>query len=65
MYGIVGIIGSFVRWIFKGCKTSFKDEIDGNLKLIFISNDYHLENAVIGYVTITILISIILLVFFA
>ena len=24
-------IGGFIRWLLKGCKTSLKDEVEGNL----------------------------------
>lgn len=27
-FGLGSIIGAFIRWLARGCKTSFKDELD-------------------------------------
>ena len=57
------LLGGFVRWLFKGCKTSLKDEIQGNLDATW-GGTYDTENYIIGLVTSVIIIGIVILVFF-
>lgn len=40
-------IGSLIRWLFKGCKTKFKDEINDNFEGVFLKS-YEIENLIIG-----------------
>lgn len=56
-------IGGFVRWLLKGCKSSLKDEIEGNLDASW-AGTYDTENYIIGLVTSVIIIAIVILVFF-
>lgn len=44
------LIGAFIRWLFKGCKTKLKDEIEGNFKGKWCKS-YDFENYIIGIVT--------------
>ncbi len=32
MYVLSKDLGAFVRWLFKGCKTKLRDEIEGNFE---------------------------------
>jgi len=43
-------IGAFIRWLFKGCNTKLKDEIEGNFKGTW-GKSYDFENYIIGIVT--------------
>jgi len=56
-------IGAFVRWLIKGCKTSLKDEIEGNFPAKW-GGSYEVESYVIGMVTVVILLGVILYLFF-
>jgi hypothetical protein len=51
-------IGGFIRWLLKGCKTSLKDEIEGNLDASW-GGTYDTENYVIGFITVAIIIFIV------
>ena len=57
------LIGGFIRWLFKGCKTKLKDEIEGNLDPIW-GWSYDMENYVIGVITVIIVLGIIIYLFF-
>jgi len=57
------LLGGFVRWLLIGCKTSLKDEIQGNLDATW-GGTYDTENYIIGLVTSVIIIAIVILVFF-
>ena len=41
------LLGGFIRWLYKGCKTSLRDEIDGNLDAKW-GGTYDTENFIIG-----------------
>jgi hypothetical protein len=64
MIVIAKYIGGFVRWLFKGCKTSLSDELNG-IGSPRWSNSYSSENYVIGYIVIAMLIAIIIIIFFS
>lgn len=53
-------IGAIIRWLIKGCKTSFKNEIEGNFKGKFLS--YRNENLAIGIIFAIILNIILILI---
>jgi hypothetical protein len=55
--------GGFVRWLFKGCRTKLGDEIHGRLPAKW-GKDYDFENFIIGIVTMSIIITIVVLCFF-
>ena len=56
-------IGGLVRWLFKGCGTKLKDEIEGNFNATWgASSD--LENFIIGIVTVIVLIGLAVFIFF-
>ena len=46
-------IGGLVRWLAKGCKTRFIDEVEGNLDATW-GGSYDLENYIIGLASIVI-----------
>ncbi len=57
------MIGGFIRWLFKGCRTSLQDEIEGNLDATW-GGTYDTENYIIGIITTVIILgTIIWLVF--
>ena len=56
-------IGGIVRWLFKGCKTSLQDEIEGNLEASW-GGTYDLENYIIGVITVLIILGIALFLAF-
>ncbi len=57
------LLGGFVRWLIKGCKTKLGDEVNGLLEATWGST-YDLENYIIGLITSVIVIGIVILVFF-
>jgi hypothetical protein len=56
-------IGGFLRWIFKGFRTSFKDEIEGNYGAKW-AGSYELENYIIGVIFAVIVIGTVIIFFF-
>ena len=56
------IIGGFIRWLLKGCKTKIIDEVEGNFDPKWGGN-YDFENFIIGVVTVVILLGILLIFF--
>ncbi|MDB4584315.1 hypothetical protein N9164_14275 [Draconibacterium sp.] len=57
------LIGGFIHWLLKRCKTNLRDEIEGNLDATW-GRTYDAENYIIGVVTVVvILVLIIWLVF--
>jgi hypothetical protein len=56
-------IGGFVRWIFKGFRTRLIDELEGNLDAKWGSS-YDIENAIIGYISVAVLFTLVILAFF-
>lgn len=63
MIPLTRLIGGFVRWLLKGCKTNLQDEIEGNLDATW-GGTYDTENYVIGIVTTVIILGTIIWLFF-
>lgn len=63
MIPITRMIGGFIRWLFKGCKTSLKDEVEGNLDATW-GGTYDTENYVIGIIKTVIILGTIIWLFF-
>ena len=59
----VELIGGFIRWLLKGCKTSLRDELEGNLDATWGSS-YDFENYIIGLITSAIIIGLIIWLIF-
>jgi hypothetical protein len=57
------VIGAFIRWIIKKCKTKLKDEIQGNFKPKF-GGSYELENFFIGIAVVVVFFGVLILIFF-
>ena len=55
-------IGGVVRWLLKGCKTNFKDEVEGNLEGSW-GGTYDFENFIIGVIAVIVILAIILWIF--
>ncbi len=49
------LLGGFLRWLFKGCKTSLRDEIEGNLEATW-GGTYDTENYIVGLIAVIVLI---------
>jgi hypothetical protein len=49
------LIGGFIRWLLKGCKTSLRDETEGNLDATW-GGTYDTENYIIGIATVVIIL---------
>jgi hypothetical protein len=47
------LIGGFIRWLLKFCKTKLRDEIEGNLDATW-GRTYDIENYIIGIITVVI-----------
>ena len=63
MIPITRMIGGSIRWLFKGCRISLQDEIEGNLDATW-GGTYDTENYIIGIITTVIILgTIIWLVF--
>jgi hypothetical protein len=56
-------IGGFIRWLLKGCKTSLRDEVEGNLDATW-GGSYDFENYIIGVITSVIIIGLVVWLFF-
>ncbi len=56
-------IGGFIRWLLKGCKTSLRDEVEGNLDATW-GWSYDFENYIIGVITSVIIIGLVVWLFF-
>ncbi len=59
MIPITRMIGGFIRWLFKGCRTSLQDEIEGNLDATW-GGTYDTENYIIGIITTVIILGMII-----
>ncbi len=57
------LIGGFIRWLLKGCKTSLRDEVEGNLDGTW-GGSYDVENYIIGLVTVVIILGVAIWLFF-
>jgi hypothetical protein len=60
---IAKLIGGFIRWLLKGCKTSLRDEVEGNLDASW-GGSYDFENYIIGLITSILIIGLIVWMFF-
>ncbi len=60
---IAKLIGGFIRWLLKGCKTSLQDEIEGNFDATW-GGTYDTENYIIGVVTVVIILGIVIWLIF-
>jgi hypothetical protein len=54
----VEAFGAFFRWVFKGFKTSLRDEVSGNFKKSW-GPSYDIENLIIGYAASIIILAIV------
>ena len=52
------LLGAFIRWLIKGCKTSLRDEIEGNFEGTW-GGSYSTENYIIGISTVIIILVIV------
>lgn len=58
------LIGGFVRWLLKGCKTKLRDEVEGNLEATW-GGTYDTENYIIGVVTVIVILGVVIGLFFS
>ncbi len=63
MIPLTRLIGGFIRWLLKGCKTSLGDEVEGNLDATW-GGSYDFENYIIGLITSILIIGLIVWMFF-
>ena len=63
MIPLTRLIGGFIRWLLKGCKTSLRDEVEGNLDASW-GGSYDFENYIIGLITSILIIGLIVWMFF-
>jgi hypothetical protein len=56
-------IGAFIRWVLKGFKTRFRDEIEGNFPAKW-GGSYLFENYIIGIVTVILILIVVIYGFF-
>jgi hypothetical protein len=54
------LLGAFVRWLLKGCKTSLRKEINGEYEATWGSS-YNLENYIIGIASVFVMLFIVYL----
>ena len=59
MYSAAIYLGGLVRWLLKGCKTDFKDELTGRLNPTW-GGSYDFENFIIGLISVMIALSLII-----
>ena len=57
------LVGGFIRWLLKGCKTKLKDEIEGDFKATW-GGTYDTENYIIGVATAVVILGIVIWLFF-
>ncbi len=57
------LIGGFIRWLLKGCKTNLQDEVEGNLDASW-GGTYDTENYVIGIITVVIILGLVIWLIF-
>jgi hypothetical protein len=63
MIQIAQLIGAVLRWLFKGFRSSLKEEIRGNYDAKW-AGSYELENYIIGVIFAIVLIGTIIVIFF-
>jgi len=54
-------IGGVVRWVLKGCKTKFGDEIHSRINSNSFIGNYEIENIIIGFLSIVIFLALIVI----
>lgn len=57
------LIGGFIHWLIHLCKTSLKDELEGNLDATW-GGTYDTENYIIGLATVIIILGLVVLLIF-
>ena len=62
-YAIIQILGGFIRWLFKGCKTKLEHEIHGKLPATW-GRSYDMENLAIGMLVGFIFIAIVMILLY-
>lgn len=50
MFNELIVLGGFIRWLLKGCKTKLKDEVNGKFNATW-GGTYRTENLIIGIIT--------------
>jgi len=63
MIQIAQLIGAVLRWLYKGCRSSLKEEIHGNYDAKW-AGSYELENYIIGVIFAIVLIGAVIVIFF-
>ncbi|MCF8359785.1 MAG: hypothetical protein K9H26_13570 [Prolixibacteraceae bacterium] len=54
----VKLIGGFIHWLIKGCKTNLRDETEGNLDATW-GGTYDTENYIIGIVSVIVILGVV------
>ncbi len=57
------LIGGFIHWLLKRCKTRLQDEIEGNLEATW-GGTYDTENYIIGIITVVVILGLIIWLIF-
>ena len=57
------LIGGFIHWLIHGCKTSLRDEVEGNLDATW-GGTYDTENYIIGVVAVVIILVVVVWLIF-
>lgn len=52
------LIGGVIHWLIHGCKTSLRDEVEGNLDATW-GGTYDTENYIIGLATVVIVLVVV------
>ena len=57
------LLGGLIRWLIKGCKTSLRDEIEGNFEGSW-GGTYSTENYIIGLGTVIIILLVVSIIIY-
>ncbi len=57
------LLGGFIRWLLKGCKTNLRDEMKGNLDATWGST-YDFENYIVGIASAVIILVVVFSILF-
>lgn len=57
------LIGGFIRWILKACKTNLSDELEGDVEP-FILKSAETENYLLGYALVAVILVLIIWIIF-
>ncbi len=63
MIPLTRFLGGFIRWLLKGCRTSLRDEMEGNFDATW-GGSYDFENYIIGIASAVIISFIIFSIVF-